>query len=60
MYVFFSMVQGSTTERLRMETLPGSSDAIEKLQNFKLAEAKCWSPADEAMLRGIISEDEKG
>ena len=59
MYVFFSMAQG-LTERLRMETLPGNSDAIEALQHFQLKHAHCWSKTDEAMLRDIISEDAKG
>lgn len=60
MYCFFAMAQGSTLQRLHMETLPGNGDAIESLQRFELAEAKCWSETDEAMLRGIISEDAKG
>ena len=60
MYVFFAMAQGSTTGRLRMETLPGNNNAIENLQRFELKNAKCWSKADEEMLRSIISEDAKG
>ena len=60
MYVFFSMAQGSTTERLRMETLPGDNDVTRNLQRFELRHAHCWSKTDEAMLRGIIAEDAKG
>ena len=59
MYVFFSMAQGSTVGRLRIETLP-DSNAIEDLQQFELVKAHCWSKTDEAMLRCIISEDAEG